>query len=219
MSTAKATVKQVLNDAKIKDTRRGEDTIRIWESYRDQALLWRALTLIQAPVTLGALFLVFLLWQGRSITLNVPARPKPGQYAVTQLPDLEFIETAGDFVNLIATYQPFVAERQFKKAAEMTTEPLLERFRQEMLKSELEAIATTSRTQIFFADPTKTRVTRDDEFAHVSFTGSRLKIVAGRELPLVTTEFAVTMTTVPRNELNPYGIVITNVSSKNVEES
>jgi len=49
----------------------------------------------------------------------------------------------------------------------------------------------------------------------VAVTGERLKIVAGRELPVMTTRFIVSMTTIPRNPLNAYGIVVTDVQFEN----
>ena len=83
---------------------------------------------------------------------------------------------------------------------------------------ELKAIENTNRTQIFFADPSKTSIERySDQEVVVTFAGERLKIVAGKELEPAKTKFAVTMTTVPRHKLNPYGIVITGVNFENLE--
>jgi hypothetical protein len=135
------------------------------------------------------------------------------------VPDTEFIDAATDFINLIASYQPAVARRQFVRAREMTMEPLLSRFTTEMMGTELKAIENTSRTQLYFVDPTQTEVIRDGDDVHVKMIGERLKFVAGKELSPVTTRFVVTMTTVPRSSVNPYGIVITNVASENVSSN
>ena len=219
MAQVRAIKDQVVKDSKLLEAKKGDDTIRIWESYRDQAMLWRAISLLQIPATFIAVVFAILMWQTRAITLNVPARPLPGQYTVQQIPDVEFIETATGFINLIATYQASIARKQFAHAAEMTKEPFLTRFKKEMLEDELRAIEQTARTQIFFLDPTKTQIMRSDDGGQVSVTlvGTRLKMISNKELPASITEFVVEMTTVPRNDLNPLGIVVSNVTSKVLE--
>lgn len=207
---------KVIRDSQLIDSKKESDTIRLWENYKDQAILWRSLCLMQIPATAIACFLALSLWMTRSITLNVPPKPLPGQYLAQDIPDSEFIDAATDFLNLIASYNPAIARRQFNRAREMTVEPMLERFQVEMMGTELKAIENTRRTQLFFPDPTQTEVVRDGSEVHVKFLGDRLKYIAGKELPAVTTRFVVTMSTVPRNPLNPYGIVVTNVASENV---
>jgi len=207
---------RLIKDTEFVETKGDTDTIRLWENYRDQALLWRAMALLQIPSTLLLLIFSVVLWTTRSITLNVPAKPLPGVYLAKEIPDTEFVEVATNFINLIATYQPAVARRQFSFARQFLRDPLLERFDLEMMSEELKAIENTNRTQIYFADPTKTKLERpNDKIAVVSFTGDRLKLVAGKELPVVTTTFSVTMTTIPRQTLNPYGIVIVNLTYEN----
>lgn len=209
-------VTKALKDTQLVESRKESDTIRLWESYKDQAHLWRSLSLLQLGATTAACILAFALWMTRSITLNVPPKPLPGQYLAQDIPDSEFIDAATDFLNLIASYNPAIARRQFNRAREMTVEPMLERFQVEMMGTELKAIENTRRTQLFFPDPTQTEVVRDGSEVHVKFLGDRLKYIAGKELPAVTTRFVVTMSTAPRNPLNPYGIVVTNVASENV---
>jgi len=96
----------------------------------------------------------------------------------------------------------------------MLKEPLLTKFREEMINSELGAIENSSRTQVFFTDPLKTTVARRGNDVTVSLIGERWKVIAGAELPTVTSRFRVTLTTIPRNTINPYGIVITSVTFK-----
>lgn len=207
---------KVLKDSQVVDSRKESDTLRLWENYKDQAIMWRALALLQIPATAISCFLALSLWMTRSITLNVPPKPLPGQYLAQDIPDSEFIDAATDFLNLIASYNPAIVRRQFLRARDMTVEPMLERFQVEMMGTELRAIENTRRTQLYFPDPTQTEVVRDGSEVHVKFFGDRLKYIAGRELPAVSTRFVVTMSTVPRNPLNPYGIVVTNVASENV---
>jgi hypothetical protein len=208
---------KLLKDASIIDARNENDTLKLWESYRDQAMLWRSLSLLQIPTTIILGVLCFALWSNREITLKVPAKPLPGVYTAQEIPDSEFIDVATNFINLIATYQPAVARRQFNHARQILQEPMLEKFNREMLVTELKTIESTSRTQLFFVDPTKTRIFRQGSTVEVTLTGERMKMIAGKQIPAVTTTFSIAMTTIPRNELNPYGIVINNVAFDNVD--
>jgi hypothetical protein len=83
-----------------------------------------------------------------------------------------------------------------------------------MMNSELPAIENSSRTQVFFIDPLKTRTQRQGNYVTVVVEGDRWKVIAGAELPTLSSRYRVTMTTIPRNKLNPYGIVITSVTFK-----
>jgi hypothetical protein len=207
-------IKDKVADTNLQVGRDKSDTIRLWENYKDQSLMWRSLSLIQFPTTLIAIGFAILMWSTREITLTVPSKPMPGIYAAQDIPDNEFVNVALDYVNLIATYQPKTARRQFEAASGMLKEPLLTKFREEMINSELGAIENSSRTQVFFTDPLKTTVSRRGNDVTVSLIGERWKVIAGAELPTVTSRFRVTMTTIPRNTINPYGIVITSVTFK-----
>lgn len=212
-------LEEVTKGAGLIDSRNETDTLRLWENYRDQAALWRALALFQIPATLVLILFSVALWLTRSVTLNVPAKPLPGIYTVNEIPDSEFVQEATNFVNLVATYQPYVARRQFSRAREMLVGSILETFDTEMMSVELQAIENTNRSQVFYADPTMTKVERSaDKQIIVSFTGERVKYVAGKELPVITTKFTVTLNTIPRQRLNPYGIVITNITYENIEK-
>lgn len=217
--SAKAAAREILKASSIVDSKRESDTIRLWESYRDQATLWRAISLIQMPTTCLAILLACYLWTTRQITLNVPARPLPGIYAAQDIPDTEFIDTSTEFLNLIASYQHNVAERQFKKAAEMLKEPMLTTFTSDIMPAELQTIRNTNRTQLFFVDPAKSKIDRSQAGkVIVEMTGDRLKIIGGKELPTEKTKFIITLEIVPRNSLNPYGIVISDFMFENVKD-
>ena len=101
----------------------------------------------------------------------------------------------------------------------MVKEPMLTKFREEMMGIELKAIENTNRTQLFFVDPLRTTMRRGKKKSvTVTFSGERLKIIAGKELPLVKTRYRITMTTIPRNKFNPYGIIITNTHAENINK-
>ena len=205
-------VSELLKNSAVTTIKGETDTIRLWEAYKDQASLWRAIALLQIPATAVALIFALIMWSNRSITLNVPSKPLPGTYPVSDLRDSEFIDIATDFTNLIATYQPKIARRQFEAASEMLIEPILGYFKTNMLIDELKAIETTGRTQIFFADPTKTAIRREGKYVTVTFAGDRTKIIGGRDSAPTPAVYEITMTTIPRNSLNPYGIVISNAT-------
>lgn len=211
-------IKKIASGTALKDSRGESDTVRLWENYREQAAMWRAIALFQIPTSCLLVLFSIILWVGRSTTLNVPAKPLPGIYLAKEIPDTEFVEYATTFVNLIATYQPAVGRRQFNQAREMVREPMLSRFDQEMMDIELKAIETTSRTQAFFIDPVKTKITRTNEKeVVVVFEGERQKIVAGKELPTTQSRYSITLSTLPRQSVNPYGIVITNALYEQVK--
>jgi hypothetical protein len=207
-------IRDVVADTRLNATRSESDTIRLWENYKDQALLWRSLTLIQFPATFAALIFATVMWSTRVVNLTVPSKPEPGIHVAQDIPDTEFINAANTYVNLVATYQPVTARNQFSVARSMLKEPVYTKFNEEMMGAELGAIESTSRTQVFFTDPLRTKVTRNGNEVTVSLVGERWKVIAGSPLPTITSRFTISMSTIPRNPLNPYGIVITGVSFK-----
>lgn len=218
MKMAAQNVKDVVAETRLSATRSESDTIRLWENYKDQALMWRSLSLIQFPATMAAIIFAFVMWCTREINLTVPSKPEPGIHAAQDIPDTEFVNAANTYINLIATYQPGTARNQFTVARSMLKEPLYTKFTDEMMGGELGAIESTSRTQVFFVDPLRTDIKRDGNDVVVTLVGERWKVIAGSALPTVTSRFTITLSTIPRNPLNPYGIVITNVVFKaNIE--
>lgn len=218
-AVAAEAAKRILNDSRFREAKRDNDTVRLWENYREQALLWRAIALLQIPATVVALVFALYIWWNREIILNVPAKPLPGYYSSSEIPDSEFLSAATEFVNLVSTYQPNVADKQFRKASELLVEPMLSLFETEMMGKELKAIKQTARSQVYYVDPAQTQIYRDEsEFVVVTMVGERLKIVSGEQLPAKITQFRVTMTTVPRNKINQYGIMITNVETASMDK-
>lgn len=209
----------MVKNTEVFESKGSSDTIKLWENHREQAILWRSLSLLQLPITLAAIILCMTIYSTRKNIINVPAKPLPGVYTVQEIPDSEFVDVSTEFVNLIATYQPAVARKQFLETRKMLTGPMLEKFDESMMVDELKAIENTSRTQIFFADPTKTEVIRNGRDVTVKFIGDRLKIIAGSEKPLSETSYEITMTTIPKNKLNQYGIVIKNAKFENLTEN
>lgn len=212
----KGRVQELVKKADVVDTRGTNDTIRVWESYREQAGMWRAIALLQIPVTGIALIFALVTWVNRKTILNVPPKPLPGMYQAQDIPDSEFVDSATNFINLIATYQHAIARRQFSRARELLINPLLERFDNDFMLTELKTIETTSRSQVFFVDPSQTRLERQGSSVVITMVGDRMKVVAGRELEPVQTKYVVTLRTIPRTDINPYGIVVQDLTYDNV---
>jgi hypothetical protein len=58
--------------------RAGSDTIRLWEGYREQAFLWRAIALFQIPATALSILAAIIMYFFSDTIIEVPATPQPG---------------------------------------------------------------------------------------------------------------------------------------------
>lgn len=201
--------------------RAGADTIRLWEGYREQAYLWRALSLLQMPATALSIAAALVMYFFADTIIEVPERPQPGYYSVKQLPDSQFIDAAMAVINLTATYQPAVARRQFKTARKYLWEPALTEFEDTMMTKEIQAIEETKRSQIFFVNPRLINVERYPELERVviRIPGIRQKLIGSKPLPPDEMAYYVTMTTIPRNVSNEYGIVVVDIHLRRVDET
>ncbi len=193
--------------------RAGSDTIRLWESYRDQAYLWRSLALLQMPATALSIVLALILYATADTVVEVPDMPLPGYYSVEKLPDAQFITFAEQVVNLIASYQPTNARSQFETARNFLWEPALSQFETEILEKELRAVEETRRSQLFLIDQSLTKVSRypEEDYVIVRIPGTRQKLIDRKALDQEQFAYYVKMTTIPRNVNNEYGIVITDM--------
>ncbi len=200
--------------------RAGTDTIRLWEGYREQAYMWRALSLLQFPATALSIAAALIMYFFADTIIEVPERPQPGYYSLKQLPDSQFINAATSVVNLIATYQPAVARRQFKTARKYLWEPALSEFEETMMGPELRTIEETKRSQMFFINPRLIKVERfpDYDVVVVRIPGIRQKLIGDKPLPTDQMVYYVKMTTIPRNVHNEYGIVVTDIRLRRADE-
>ena len=210
-------VKKIVNDSQVMEARGTSDTIRVWESHREQATLWRSLALIQIPLTFVMLLFAAFVYSTRTTILNVPEKPLPGSYTADVVPDVEFIEFATNYVNHVATYQYAVARQQFTEARKMLWDQMLIMFDEHFMKNELQKIETASRIQMMVIDPTKTVVQRNGHLVDVYLSGDRIKIIAAREAPRIQSTYKITLTTIPKNNYNPFGIVIINAVLKYID--
>ncbi|MCB0328493.1 MAG: hypothetical protein KDD70_02485 [Bdellovibrionales bacterium] len=192
------------------------DTFRLWESYREQANLWRIIAVLQLFGSFLLICFIFYLYSTRTVTLHVPRQPLPGQYSINEIPEAALIEAATEVVNLIATYQPHIAEKQFRSALELLEEPALTIFKEKMLGVELNAIRSTSRSQVLWVDPSRNKIEPMPDGIRVSLTGERQKFIAGKQVPPTFTRYSITFVTRPRNRINQYGLVATKIEVENV---
>ena len=193
--------------------RAGSDTIRLWEGYREQAHLWRALALLQMPSTALAIAAALIMYFFADTIIEVPERPEPGAYSVKQLPDNQFINAATEVVNLISTYQPHVARAQFKTARKFLWEPALTEFEETMMTQEIRSIEDTRRSQIFFVNPRLIKLERfpEEDLVIARIPGIRQKLIGNSPMPSDEIVYYVKMTTIPRNAHNKYGIVVIDI--------
>ena len=196
--------------------RSSNDTLRLWDGYKEKAFLWRGFALIQIPATAIMLVAAMVFFVTADITIDVPAKPEPGTYSVKELPDAHFISVATSVVNLISSYQPFTARSQFIRARRYLLEPALSDFHREFMKKKLPSVEEMSRSQLFFIDPARVRVERINNYVVVKLPGARRKFFQNKALGGEQVAWYVKMTTIPRNLHNEYGIVVTDLKIENV---
>jgi len=216
----KATAK-VSRQSELIDGRTSNDSIRLWERYRDHAYIWRAVTILQFPVSVLGLGIALFFYYTADTSVQVPENPQPGHYSVKQLPDSEFIDVATKVVNLISTYQPHNARQQFFSARKFLWEPALSEFENSQVKNELRRIEETSRSQIFFIDTKQIKVERHRALDKVvvRLPGIRQKLLVQKPLKPDEMVFYVKMTTIPRNIHNEYGIVVVDLRLRSADLS
>lgn len=221
----RASLKDDVHELERIDGRCGADTIRLWESYRDQAYLWRALSLLQIPATFVAILSAIIMYTTADTIIEVPQMPQPGNYSVKQLPDSEFINVATVVVNNIATYQPNTAKEQFSYVRKYLWEPALTEFEASVIgqdgkSGDLKVIEETRRSQLFIIQPQLTRVERfpSRDKIVVRLVGSRTKLISKELLPADNLAYYIDMTTIPRSNHNDFGIVVTNIRIKKFDE-
>ena len=215
-------LKQGLADAKESlatienvDGRAGADTFRLWENYKEQALLWRIIAIAQLPIALTAIIFGLVVYLTSDIVIEPPETPQPGMYSVKQLPDSEFLKVATDVINLIATYHPYTAEKQFRKAREFLWEPALSEFEQAFIKKRVKEIDEGSRSQAFMINHDLVQVRRYPtlDMVIVRIPGTRLSLLGRKPLD-DEIAFYLKMTTIPKSAYNPSGIIIFDVRIK-----
>lgn len=221
MASEAVSVKKEVKQLERIGGRAGGDTIRLWEGYREQAYLWRALCLLQMPAAALSVAAALVMYFFADTIIEVPESPQHGFYSVKQLPDSQFIDAATTVINLTATFQPAVARRQFKTARKYLWEPALTEFEETMMTKEIQAIEETKRSQIFFANQRMINVERlpDLERVVVRIPGIRQKLIGSKPLPPDELAYFVTMTTIPRNVSNEYGIVVIDIQLRRIDET
>lgn len=144
--------------------------------------------------------------------VEVPRKPEPGTYSVNRLPDAEYISVAQSLVNMLETYQPYTARRQFEAARKFLYEPALSTFDGDYMEGDnpmLETIETLGRTQQFRIDAARVRISRHgNKFVIVRLPGVRYKMFGEKPLAPEKSVWSVKMTTIPKNLYNEYGVVV-----------
>ena len=199
------------------NARKDSDTLKLWESYKNSAFIWRSFTLIQMPATAVLIALSMYFFVTADTVLNIPLSPEPGSYSAKKLPDSLFVSQAINVSNLISTYQPYTARKQYKIARRYLWEPALSKFEKLYVETDLEAIEETSRSQIFYIDKRRVRVERRGKKIIVRLPGTRQKFIHNTSLDPEQVVWQFEMITIPRNVHNEYGIVIVGIELQGVK--
>jgi hypothetical protein len=195
------------------DGRADGDTLRLWESHKEQAMLWRALALLQIPATTLAIIAAMVMYFFADTVVEVPLQPKPGRYGTKALPDSEYVNVATEVVNLIGTYTPATARQQYVRAKQFLWEPALTEFEKSMMADELRTIEETARTQLFFVNEKMIKIDRfpEEEKVVVRLPGVRQKLIGGQPTEPDELVYYIKMTTIPKNVSNEFGIVVVDL--------
>ena len=208
---ARGALKRGIRDLERVSQRVGPDTIKLWDSYREQALLWRALALLQLPALFFAFILAMITFFYSDKVIEAPSKPEPGYLEVSDVSDKDFVIAAVNVVNLITSYQPETAGRQFKLARRSLWEPALSVFNKEYIEKQVKFIENTNRSQLFYLSKPQLKIVREKGFVEVRVPGKRKKLIGETPRPIDEMAWYVRLTTIPRNELNPLGIVVTDL--------
>jgi len=204
----KGIVSQGLEDLDYVESRVGPDTTELWDAYHRQALLWRAIAFLQSPALILAAILALFTFFYSDRVVEAPSRPQPTLFEIEDISDDDLVEFAVGFVNRLAAYQTVTAEGQFRRARQMLWEPALTAFNKEIMDKQLGRIINTNRSQVFFLSPSRIRISRGENTAEVRIAGKRQKLIGAVPRPSDEIAWFVTLTTIPANELNKYGLVV-----------
>ena len=206
---------KVLDSTKVSDVNFKADTIDLWSIYRDQAIAWKVISFLFIPGTICSILAALLIWNARIVNITVPKNPEPGLYQIKDISDVKLIKFASRFAKLVTTYEANIAKKQYKIALEMLRDPAYSKYKKELISDKFQDLENAINTQVYFIDPLKTKVVRDKRnAATVRLNGKLMKVISGRAMPNQILEFSVTLATVPRNSINPYGLVITEVANE-----
>lgn len=184
------------------------DTIRVWDRFKEEAHYWRAFLLIQiCTITVSLLVAISLFFEADAV-IEVPEVPSPGIYSAKQLPDSEFIGMATRFVNLIATYQPYTASKQFITAERWLWEPAFSEFEKYYVKGFLKSVKEMSQSAIFQINSRQVMLERHGSTVVVKIPGNSQQLLGSRPLPPEYVVYWLRMTTIPENINNQFGLVI-----------
>ncbi|MCC6934036.1 MAG: hypothetical protein IT292_12430 [Deltaproteobacteria bacterium] len=198
--------------------------------YREQSYMWRALALIQFPTTAIAIIIAIVMYVSADVIVDVKPRPAPGYFLVEEIPEQEFIKYSIEFVNLISSFQPSVAERQFRHALNFLQGEFYGQFNIKYLQglpseqSRLSEIMQLQRAQMFYInrDLVVAQIENDPEDPRqdrviVRVPGELYTFLNGvyQQNRIDYGVYYVTLQTIPNTAFNQNGITIINLRLEN----
>lgn len=190
--------------------------IETGEKNRRAALRWRVLSVLQFPITLICLFYMLVWYAGGETIMKIPARPDPTILETEDLPDPEFVNVAVQFLNLVATYQPFTAREQFETARKLLADPASTEFEKTYIDQELPTIEESGRSGLFTFDINDIETERDEKTSKVSVRvpGLRQQFVGKNELPRQEMVYYFDLSVMKDAPVENYGILIVDIAVK-----
>ena len=194
---------------------------RMEKGFKEQAYIWRTSAIVQMPVAALSIAVSLAMYFFADTVVEVHHKPEHGYHTGGQLNNSELINAATTVVNLVATYQPAIARRNFTSAQRFLIEPALSEFEETMMQKEAPKIEQTRRSQTFMVIPSGVRVERfpGADYAVVSVPGERTTWIANKKLVPEYMTYFVKLTATPQNLSNQYGLVASDLRLRKAGEA
>jgi len=180
------------------------------DSFHEQGRLWRLLSVYFAPGTFLSLVAAFFMLIYSVDRQPVELRPAPSIVDVKEVPDDRFFAVADEVVGLLNSYHYSRADAQFNLAKTFLWEPALSQFIKNN-ESEVPKILSLRRSQFFDSTGFPKLPKRANEEFAVAVAGKLQTWIGAQEPTEELLQIKLTMITVPRNAINPWGIVVTSI--------
>lgn len=190
-----------------------KDLNKVTAAYKMQSYFWRWVSLFQIPFLFFLLLFFLNLYISRDTIINVPDRPFEGYKEVSQLSDSEFINFAQDFFNLVGTFQPTIAEKQFETASTFLVGQKREEFKRDFLQTKLVEVRETSRTEELILEKENIALTRGpsgSNYVDIVASGYRRILIKQEELRPENAQIFIRIETSKDIENNQYGLYISD---------
>ncbi len=166
---------------------------------------WKATTLVSSALTVAA---VWYAWSAYRWCAPCPPLPLPLPGPFYEIPDQEFTSVAVQFLSLAETFDAGSAEGNFRKALSIVHANEYSKLSSRFLTDQLPRIRQNIEEQRFYVDLASLAALRERNVMKVDVRGILKIKKSSNEEQVVPVHYIVELTTVPRNPVHPYGIVV-----------